>query len=60
MIIFSLTVFFSVIHFCEPFCFFAWFLVVDLYLVVWGFFCLPFLLSHFFYWGSLGYSLGVI
>lgn len=43
MIIFGLTVFFivkvpSFILFYETLCFFPWFLVVDLYLVVWGFF----------------------
>ena len=65
MIIFVLTVFFSVkvpsfILFCETLCFFSWFLVVNLFLVVWSFICSSFSFSCFFYWGSLGYSLGVI
>jgi hypothetical protein len=43
----------SFILFSEPL-FFSWFLVVELFFGVWGFFCLYFLFSYLFYWGSLG------
>jgi hypothetical protein len=63
MIIFSLLEFFNVkvtlfFYFFDPFVFFSWFLVMDLFIGVCCFFCLSFFPSLFFCWGNLGYFSG--